>query len=198
MVKKLKTLLKKQLEGQLDRWDTALPGLTYRINVSDSALSKTPAFTLFLGRSANTFSDYRLAELTLLYGEDDDVPQAQKDDVVAQHAVVSEVIMPAVNAAVHARQDKQNAARDKKRVIVTRDYPVGALVMLRTPDLIRPGSHPRKTGPHIIVRKNARGTYTLQDLDGKVVQRRGGIPVSALTFVADTNVPLTDAAGDVI
>jgi hypothetical protein len=111
---------------------------------------------------------------------------------------MADIVQPAVNAAVHTRQDKHNAARDAKRKLVTREYPPGALVMLRTPDLVRPGSHPLYTGPHIVVRKNTRGTYTLKDLDGKTVNRRGGIAVSHLKFVADTNVPLTDAMGQVI
>jgi transposase InsO family protein len=198
MVKKLKLLLKKQLEGQIDVWDRVLPGVTLQMNMSDTALSKTPPFTLFHGRIANTFSDYRLAELKLQFGAGNDVPQAQRETIVAHSDIVNDVVMPAINEAVHARQDKQNAARDKKRKLVTQDYPPGSVVMLRTPDLVRPDSHPLYSGPHIVVRKNTRGTYTLEDMDGKIVQRKGGIPVSALKFVADTRVPLTDAHGDLI
>jgi hypothetical protein len=57
-----RTLLKK-LEGMLEHWDDALLGVTHAINVTESRLFKSSPFSLFFGRSPNTWTDYHLAEV---------------------------------------------------------------------------------------------------------------------------------------
>jgi hypothetical protein len=47
----------------LDRWDEALPGVTHAINTTESRQFKATPFSLFFGRPANSWKDYRLTEL---------------------------------------------------------------------------------------------------------------------------------------
>jgi hypothetical protein len=50
------------------------------------------------------------------------------------------------------------------------------MVMLRVPDMIRPAGVPPFTGPFFVSRKQRNGTFSLKDLLGKQVHRRGGVP----------------------
>jgi hypothetical protein len=62
-VGKVKLALMKKLEGHYDRWDDALVGITHAINIAECKHHQSSPFALFFGRAANTWSDYRLADL---------------------------------------------------------------------------------------------------------------------------------------
>jgi len=111
----VKLVLKKKLEGMLDRWDEALPGVTHAINTTESRQFKATPFSLFFGRPANSWKDYRLIELQDCRFE---VPNAENERE-EDKKLMEEVIVPAVRIAAEQRQDHQNAKLDKKCVRAT-------------------------------------------------------------------------------
>ena len=122
----VKLVLKKKLEGMLDRWDEALPGVTHAINTTESRQFKATPFSLFFGRPANSWKDYRLTELQDCRFE---VPNAESERE-EDKKLMEEVIVPAVRIAAEQRQDHQNAKLDKKRVRAPK-FEVGCKVMVK-------------------------------------------------------------------
>ena len=195
-VKVVKDLLKKKLEGVWERWDEALPGVSFAINTAkDAALSQTAPFTLFMGRSANAWEDYTLGEMRLAVGaqEEDRLQLLREQNEL--HRLIAEEITPVIRESMQERQDIRNARIDNKRKLMP-DFPPGSLVMAKVPD--RDSKlEPLYVGPFLVVRKSKRSaTYTLRDLDNKVLPRT--FAVSQLKFVADTRVPLSAADGSMV
>jgi hypothetical protein len=168
----VKLVLKKKLEGMLDRWDEALPGVTHAINTTESRQFKATPFSLFFGRPANSWKDYRLTELQDCRFE---VPNAESERE-EDKKLMEEVIVPAVRIAAEQRQDHQNAKLDKKRVRAPK-FEVGCKVMVK--DNQRSSKlEPLWLGPFEILRKNKRGTFQVKDLSGAILHRT--IPVTQM------------------
>lgn len=187
-VKTVKDTLHKKLAGALGRWDDALPGVTMAINAKDARITGTAPFTLFFGRARNRWDDYTLQEITITDGPRRTEADAARE-VAAQLDAVREAVTPVVRDAVTARQRKQNDKLDNSRKLITEEFPPGSLVMLDNPF----GTTPRRVGPFLVVRRNRGLTYTLQDLNRRTLERH--FPVSQLSFVASTAVPLTTPTG---
>ena len=104
-----------------------LASATLALNVKDNATSKTPPFTLFMGRPAGAWEDYTMQELALKYGD----PAATVTAAELQDARddFEQNVRPAVRAAMNAKQDAANARLDGKRKLVVREFPEGALVI---------------------------------------------------------------------
>jgi transposase InsO family protein len=195
MVKMVKDLLKKKLAGVWERWDEALPGVTFAINTKDAALSRTAPFTIFLGRSANAWQDYTIGELQLAVGDQEESRLEMLREQNELHELMAEEVLPAMQDSMRERQDAGNVRLDAKRKLMP-DFPTGALVMAKVPDRASK-LEPLYVGPFMVVRKSKRSaTYTLRDLDNKVLPRT--FAVSQLKFVADTRVPLLSADGEMM
>lgn len=190
-VKTIKDTLHKKLAGVLNRWDDALPGVTMAVNAKDSRITGTAPFTLFYGRTRNQWEDYTVQALAITDG-----PRRTEADaaahIEAQQKVMREAVTPAVREVVAKNQQKQNAKLDATRKLVVEEFPPGSLVMLDNPF----GTTPRRVGPFLVVRRNRGLTYTLQDLNRRILERH--FPVSQLSFVASTTTPLTTPSGGVL
>ena len=145
----VKMALKKKLAGAYDRWDEALPGVTFAINTKDAALSRTAPFTLFFGRAASPWQDYTLQELQLKYGD----PGAS--ELEEEHKAFRDEVVGVTRAAAAARQDKANGKLDGDRKLVQHDFPPNSFVMIHDPH--RTSKHdPANYGPFQVLRKSAR------------------------------------------
>ena len=191
MVQTVKQVLRKKLESAYDRWDQVLLTVTHAINTTTSRAFKSSPFSLFFGREANPWVDYRALDLQLQC----EVPNEEQvvEQVLENSAIMREVVLPAVHEAAYKTQDKRNKDINKKRLI-REPLAVNDLVMIK--DVTRTSSaEPRWLGPFIVHRVNKRGTYKVKDLAGNIIHR--SIPISQIK----PNVydgPLTDAAGDVV
>lgn len=190
-VKTIKDTLHKKLAGALSRWDDALPAVTMAVNAKDARITGTAPFTLFFGRLRNRWDDYTLQEITITDG-----PRRTEADVARDLAsrqdVLRNTVAPVIREAVAERQSKQNNKLDNDRKLVTEEFPPGSLVMLDNPF----GTTPRRVGPFLVVRRNRGLTYTLQDLNRRILERH--FPVSQLSFVAATTIPLMTPTGGVL
>jgi hypothetical protein len=203
-VRTIKAALRKRLEGAMDRWDEALPGVTLATNTKSNSASRTAPFTLFFGRGVNLWEDYTVQELQLYHGPNTEpatdlaqpVEQAEADRLNKQHAEFHENVRKEATQAAGKRRVKRNASKDAKRQLITTDYQPGALAMVWDPS--RDSKHETPwLGPYLIHRKSKRGnTYYLRDQRGKVLDT--AFPAHRLKFIADTVEQLTTADGDPI
>ena len=166
----VKLVLKKKLSGMFDRWDDALCGVTFAINTTQSSSTQSTPFSLFFGRRANTWEDYRLAELSAQVT----VPSAA--DVQEAQKVHKDIILPTVHGVSDKKQDVRNALFDKKRKLMPA-LQVGQKVMIV--DVLRTSKlEPKFVGPYTVHRCNRRGTYSVKDVSGRVLNRT--IPISQI------------------
>lgn len=198
-VRTVKESLRKRLEGAYDRWDDALPGITWAINTKDHALTKTAPFTLFFARGAGAWADSTVVELKMqLEHAPKDLADPDPEAVLAvqnQQKEFKEVVRPVVEAASRRRQDSANKILDRKRPSAPQNIRPGCLVYVE--DEQREGKNEaRFVGPFLVNRMTRAGTFFLDNLSGECLPVP--VPVSRLRFVADTNLPLTAADGSVL
>lgn len=202
-VKTVKAVLNKKLSGESPNWDLVLPGATLAINKKDNKTSKTAPFTLFFGRQANAWNDYKVAkfltdaELGLF-----EAIEEIEDEVPARGMnsnQTRQTVQPMVQAVVDAQQEKSGNAINQKRKVITRTYPVGAMVFLWNENR-QAKAEPYWMGPMTVARNDKQSrTYTLLDIDGEPLRGKGkkprSVPVSKLKWISDTSVDLLTDKG---
>jgi transposase InsO family protein len=200
-VKIVKACLKKVLTGEYANWDEALPGITAAINNHDSARSRTAPFTLFMNRAANHWADYRLAqvlgpdlgELQEALQEFDPPPFEHTERIATDNRETSVQINAAVDAATNERQRIINAAIDRKRKSIVRNYPTGATVFIINEDFVSK-LDPTWVGPFYVHRQSTRNrTYHLKDVEGAKLGRP--VPIAKIKWVSDKTVALYNNDG---
>jgi transposase InsO family protein len=203
-VKAVKNALKKTLEGALDKWDQALPAVTFAINAHDGKRSKTAPFTLFWGRAANAWTDYALAEImgpaieqmeeALEALPDYDIVMA--DELQQERNDFKRIVADNVALGADKAQQAANAVIDQKRKSITRAYPKGAIVFICNEDRVSKFD-PLWLGPFTVRKRNKKtGCYKLKDIEGEHLKRP--MPISKLKWVSDHDVNLLDAEGQEI
>jgi transposase InsO family protein len=197
-VRTLKTVLKKKLEGNMSRWDDALPGATLAINTKDHELLKTAPFTLFFARGANAWTDYEVQRLGLTRD-----PEATRDALelrpeevqrlVDQNKAFNEQVRAPVREAAHERQDRRNEGTDARRNTIqpgSKEIKPGTLVyIIDQSEDSKSKWAPNHVGPFLVKRQSKRNlTFWLDNLSGKTLPTC--FPIHHLLFVEDTTLPV--------
>lgn len=198
-VKLVKDGLRKKLEGRYDRWDEALPAVTWAINTREHSLTKTAPFTLFFGRAASAWSDYSAMELSMIRAPAEaramaEPNQTQVDAIVRKSNDFATRVRPNVNHAMEQRRTRANEALDTKRKTADPRIKPGCLVYIINQNRASK-LEAANIGPFLVDRKAKRGTSLyLRNLANKkstIINRP--FPVHHLAFAADTNsaMPIT-------
>lgn len=175
MVGLVKSVLSKVCGGNLANFDLYLPAVQLHINAKISLLTKTAPMQYVFARAPNAFADYSRAQQRLL-------TEVELADRARQ---VREIVFPALADAVSERQESQRAELDASRQVVTVPISNGASVMVM--DVSRSKKHePYWTGPFVVLRCTAAGTYTLLTPDGALFHRN--VPRQQLKVIASAAV----------
>ena len=172
-VSESKTLLNKLLMGDESDWDAYLPAVQYGLNSRISSRHKSRPFTLFFGRVANNFQDYR-----------ESVSSPVTEQALLEHArTMSEIVFPSIARLT----DEYNAILEQrfaKSHTLTSTFPVDSRVMRKNIHRKNKGD-PRWLGPYLVKELRRNGSYVLLDAEGE--QLPAAIPQDQLRRVPDAS-----------
>jgi transposase InsO family protein len=173
MVKTTSMVVYKRLQGRDADWPLYIPSTQLFVNMSVSTLHGSTPYSLMFARKANEFVDYR------------DSPQQKTlsgADLEERINYMTSIVFPGISNKAKATQDKYKQSFAKYKRIISETYPPGAVVMVIN-DLRQSKSEERYTGPFLVKRRTAAGTYILIDGTGEEFERN----ISKLKLVSRTN-----------
>ncbi|SAL98522.1 hypothetical protein [Absidia glauca] len=168
-VQTVKGAIQKHMEGQSKDWDHYIPTAQLAINARIVRLTNSAPFSLMFARKLNAFVDHTKTTIT----EDNKAVMDRIEDM-------KNIVMPAIiQRTTELRELTQNKFNSKHKMI---EFKIGTLVNIKKPTYTKQ-LEPKYKGPFKVVRKNKGGAYTLQHLDGELLDRN--YPPSALKSVSD-------------
>lgn len=157
-VKKLKSIMRKMLNGATVDWKRYLASAQYMANLKVASLHHSSPFSLFFARRANELADYRSVENALL----------SQDQLEGRLKYMTDLVFPSIAGKIDKVQAYWKDQFDSKHNLV--NIPDGSLVMTVV-ERKTGGLQPEYEGPFKVVRRTRGGSYMLLDGDGKLLSR---------------------------
>lgn len=161
--------------GKKSRWDEVVQLVQWELNNKISAISRSTPFELFYGRSPVFMNDYF---------------EKNPDEIKTKKfwEEMYERIYPGVLESIENKKRKNKEKYDEKRKSKMREFELGDLVMLETPQRSlnkkRGKLEEIYTGPFIIIKVKENGNYSLQDAKTGSKNKYKRIPTNRLKFSA--------------
>ena len=166
-VQTAKRMLFKLFNGIKHEWDIFVPFVQYCMNLKITTVHKHTPFHVMFGRQSNAFQDYSATEIPGEFQPSEKEHEHTMNELEKRVGAMREMFHQVAHAGASIakkRKTKFDAKVQQANILV------GSYVMARA-DIRRSKSDPLNDGPFLVATNNKSGTFTLQDLEGKLLPR---------------------------
>ena len=121
-VQTTKAVIKKQLQGEQQRWAQFAPATQYFMNTKVAHLHGSTPFSLMFARPHNLFRDYR---------RDPESKVLTEEELTARVRMMTDIVFPAIKHRTQRTQERMKRIFDSTANL--REFPVGSMVMWTDP-----------------------------------------------------------------
>ena len=170
-VKQVKTLLKKQINGDYTYWCLKMAGIQMAINSRITNRHHSSPFSLMFTRPFNMFSNYSSTSSTLM----------TEDQVYERNNLLTNLLYPSIEDATdgYNRRMMDNFVYSNR--ILKDGFPTGSMVMKEV-DVRTSTLQPAYEGPFKVISRTAHNTYVLMDSTDHILPKN--IPPSKLKMIS--------------
>lgn len=161
--KEVSRLLKKCMKGATNQWQKWLPMIQMCLNLKPLPRTGTKPFELFFGRPFNSFNDFS----NVTGFEDLEKAIGKRLNTLKQ---LKEVIWPTI--AKKTSDTRQNRAKWVDQHVKQMPALKPGTMVMAVDQTRRSKWDPVYEGPYKIESRDQKGTYSLRDVDGKMLDRK--------------------------